>query len=99
MADKEKPVRDAALALKTAIDEATAAGYRIEWPGNPSGLATIAISETGRVGEAEKPAPGDEYESMTKAALVELATARNIDIHSGATKADVIAALKNQPAS
>lgn len=95
----ETTVREAALALKKAINEADAAGYRIAWPGNAASLEHIAISETGRVGATEKPAPGDEYEHMTKAALVELAAARGVEISSGATKAEVIAALKNhQPA-
>jgi hypothetical protein len=49
MADNEKAVRDAAAALKTAINEAVTAGYRIDWPSNAAGLDTIAISETAAV--------------------------------------------------
>lgn len=46
MSDKAKAVRDAATALKKAIDEAAAAGFAVQWPHNPAGLAAIAVSET-----------------------------------------------------
>jgi hypothetical protein len=55
VANNEQAVRDAARSLKTAIDEATAAGYRISWPSNVAGLDTIAISETGAVKPAAAP--------------------------------------------
>lgn len=45
---KEKAVRDAAEALRQAIDDATAAGLVVIWPRNADGLAGIAISETGK---------------------------------------------------
>lgn len=45
----EKAVRDAAANLHKAISEATAAGYRIYWPGSADGLPGIAISETAKV--------------------------------------------------
>lgn len=99
MANHEQAVRDAAAALGTALTEATAAGYRIHWPSNAAGLDAIAISETGRVGAAARPAPGDEYEAMHKTALVELAVARGISVPSGSNKNDVIELLKNPPAS
>jgi hypothetical protein len=51
MASKEQAVRDAAVALKTAIADATAAGYRIVWPANATELEQIAISATGAVVE------------------------------------------------
>lgn len=97
MATNEQAVRDAALALRDAIADAVAAGYRIDWPSNAAGLDKIAISETGRIGQSVPLAPGDEYDAMTKAALVELAVARGLDVPSGATKADVIVLLKNPP--
>jgi hypothetical protein len=53
MANNEQAVRDAAAALKTAITEAVAAGYRVEWPSNVAGLDTIAISETGKMKQPE----------------------------------------------
>lgn len=56
----EKNVRDAAAALKKAIDEARAAGYRIDWPANSDGLVPIPISETAKVRAPEptaNPAP------------------------------------------
>lgn len=59
MVNKEQAVRDAAATLKTAIAEAAAAGYRIDWPGNVAGLDTIAISETGAVKQGETVAKPD----------------------------------------
>lgn len=53
--DKEQAVRDAALALKTAITEAAAAGYRVEWPGKADDLDRIAVSSTSKVVEEAKP--------------------------------------------
>lgn len=94
MANEEQRVRDAAQALSAAIIEAHEAGYRVDWPMSASGLAAIAVSETGRIAAGAKPAPGDEYEVMHKTALVELATARGINVPSGSNKADVIALLK-----
>jgi hypothetical protein len=47
--DKEQAVRDAALALKTAIEEAVAAGYRVDLPSLAGDLDKIAISETGKM--------------------------------------------------
>lgn len=49
MANHEQAVRDAAVALKVAITEATAAGYRVHWPTNAVDLDKVAISETGAV--------------------------------------------------
>ena len=91
MTDHAKKVSEARDAFVEAINEAKAAGYRVDTPG---GLAEINASETAKVGATAVPAPGDEYESMHKSALVELATARGIAVPSGATKADVIALLK-----
>jgi hypothetical protein len=99
MTNHEQAVRDAAIELKTAITEAVGAGYRIAWPSNPAGLDAIAVSETRRVGEPARVAPGEEYDGMHKTALVELANARGISIPSNATKAEVIAALKAPPES
>jgi hypothetical protein len=56
MTNHEQAVRDAAAALKTAIADATLAGYRIEWPSNAAALDLIAISETSAVQAAEAPA-------------------------------------------
>lgn len=98
MSDIEARVRAAALSFHDVVKEATAAGYRVDMPRDADGLVAIAISETAKVGLVAKPAPGDEYDAMTKAALVELATARGIDIPSSFTKAEVIAALKSPPA-
>lgn len=42
----EKAVRDAAEALRLAIGEAEAAGYRIAWPHRAADLPGIGISET-----------------------------------------------------
>lgn len=46
---KEKAVRDAARALKTAIAEAEAEGFRVDWPARAADLDAIGISETGKV--------------------------------------------------
>lgn len=97
MADTENRVRKAAQELHDAIVAARGEGYRVHYPSLVENLPKIAISETRKVGEAARPAPGDEYEAMTKHALVELATARGIELASGATKADVISALKSPP--
>ena len=64
---KEKAVRDAAAALKTAIAEAEAAGYRVDWPANAGGLGAIGISETGRM----KAAPAPQAEPATAEAVAE----------------------------
>jgi hypothetical protein len=45
----EQDVRDAAEALRTAILDAQAAGYKVNWPANAAGLETIEISETAAV--------------------------------------------------
>lgn len=56
MATKEKAVRDAAGALLDAINEARKAGLVVTWPSSAEGLASIAISETGKAKPAdEKP--------------------------------------------
>jgi hypothetical protein len=56
--DKEQAVRDAALALQSAIADAVAAGYRVNWPGNAADLDKIEISATGKVvDELPKPQP------------------------------------------
>jgi hypothetical protein len=67
MANIEQAVRDAAAALSTAITEAVAAGYRVAWPSNPTGLDTIAISETGAVNQPE-PEPAKPASKPTRLA-------------------------------
>jgi hypothetical protein len=66
--NNETVVREAAKALRKAIDEATAAGYRIAWPSNVAGLDTIAISETAAAvkppAPAEKSAPAFDETSI-----------------------------------
>jgi hypothetical protein len=57
MATKEQAVRDAAGALKSAIAEATAAGYRVAWPANADGLDSIAVSATAATVEEPAPVP------------------------------------------
>ena len=94
----EQAVRDAAMKLHEAISSAEKEGYRVDWP-TRAGLPSIAVSETGKIGAAARPAPGDEYDAMHKTALVELALARGIAVPSGSNKADVIALLKNPPAA
>jgi hypothetical protein len=96
MADLENAVRDAAAKLHEAVKAATDAGYRVEWPTNAAGLPAIAVSETAKVGAAAVVQPGDEYDAMSKAAVVELAAARGLD--TSGTKAEVIDRLKNPPA-
>jgi hypothetical protein len=49
MANHEQAVRDAASALKEAIIEAQAAGYRVDLPAQVADLDKVAISETGSV--------------------------------------------------
>lgn len=98
MTSSENAVRDAAVQLHDAIVAAQADGYRVDWPATPAGLQSIAVSETAKVGAVARPAPGDEYDAMTKASLSELAAARAIEVPSGATKADIIALLKSPPA-
>lgn len=46
---KEDAVRNAAADLKSAIDDAVAAGLRVSWPHRAADLGNIGISETGRV--------------------------------------------------
>jgi hypothetical protein len=46
----EQAVRDAAAALSVAIIAAREAGYFVQWPSSPDGLAGIAISETRKAG-------------------------------------------------
>lgn len=48
---KDVAVREAAQALRAAIGEAEAAGYRVAWPSTAGGLGSIAVSETARVAE------------------------------------------------
>lgn len=52
---KETAVRAAARDLHAAIEAATAAGYRVDWPASAAGLPGIGISATAKVAE-EKPA-------------------------------------------
>lgn len=66
MTDFVKKVCDARDAFVAAINEARQAGYRVDTPG---GLAEINASETAKVGAVARPAPGDEYDHMTKAGL------------------------------
>lgn len=49
MANHEQAVRDACVALKTAIEEAQAAGYRVNLPAQVADLDKVAISETAKV--------------------------------------------------
>jgi hypothetical protein len=56
----EQKVREAAVALKTAIAEAVSAGYRVT---GIAGLDTIAISETGAV---KRPDPEESKPSVSK---------------------------------
>lgn len=93
MTDHPKNVREAREALVVAVNEARAAGYRVD-----GAVPDFAASETAKVGAAARPAPGDEYDAMTKSALSELAVARGLDLPASSTKADIIAALKNPPA-
>lgn len=55
MANHEQAVRDAAVALKTAIVEAEKAGYRVNLPAQVGDLDKVAISETGKVAPEERP--------------------------------------------
>lgn len=55
MSSKESAVRAAARDLHAAIEAATAAGYRVEWPASAAGLPGIGISATAKVAE-DKPA-------------------------------------------
>lgn len=48
MNPKEKAVRDAAASLHSAIADARKAGFAVVWPRTVEGLASIAISETGK---------------------------------------------------
>ncbi len=89
--DYAKNVRECADALKAAIAEAVAAGYRVDNVGS----LDIGVSETAKVGAAKVVAPGEEYDHMSKSALVELAGARGIELPSGSTKAEIAALLKN----
>lgn len=57
MDNHEQAVRDAAAALKTAIESATAAGYRVHWPGRAADLDRIEISGTARVVTTEPAKP------------------------------------------
>jgi hypothetical protein len=49
MVNHEQAVRDAALALKTAIGEAVAAGFRVNLPAQVGDLDKVAISETAKM--------------------------------------------------
>lgn len=53
MANHEQAVRDAAVALKKAITEAEAAGYRVNLPAQAGDLDKVAISETSKVAKEE----------------------------------------------
>jgi hypothetical protein len=59
MKAKEKAVREAAANLHTAISEASAAGYHVNWPLRHEDLAAIEISEGASV-ETDEPAPVTE---------------------------------------
>lgn len=89
----EQNVRDAAEALRAAVEEAEANGYRVSLPGRASDLGAIAISETG-ARNAPLPA-GEEYDRLSKAALLELATARGLDPAANATKAELATLLRS----
>jgi hypothetical protein len=54
---REESIRIAAATLKTAIDEAREAGYRVAWPSNSDGLGNIAVSETAAVKHEGDPQP------------------------------------------
>lgn len=54
---REKNIRQAATRLSEAIAEGREAGLRVEWPADAKGLASIAISETGKADQAEAAAP------------------------------------------
>lgn len=45
--NEDKAVRDAALVFQTAIADALAAGYRVNWPGNAAALDKMEISASG----------------------------------------------------
>lgn len=66
MKSKEQAVRDAAVAFKTAIDEAAAEGLHTQWPTNAEGLPSIAISETGK---ARQPAAKADEKPTKKSAV------------------------------
>jgi hypothetical protein len=64
---KVSAVRDAAHLLADAIAEAKAAGFAVTFPSRADGLASIAISETGRVGAAEETSlAGTKVETVTE---------------------------------
>lgn len=48
----EQKVREAAAALLLAVSDAKAAGLVIQWPSKPEGLASLAISQTGKISRA-----------------------------------------------
>jgi hypothetical protein len=48
----EQNVREAAAALLLAVSEAKAAGLFVQWPSRPEGLASMAISQMARIGQA-----------------------------------------------
>lgn len=92
--DHESKIRGLANNLHDAIRAAEGAGFRVTYPGSVHDLPAIAISETGRVNPV--PGPGDDYELMSKAALVDLATAKGLP--TTGNKADLIATLRAPPA-
>jgi hypothetical protein len=49
--NEDKAVREAGLAFKSAIDDAVASGYRVNWPGNAAALDKIEISSSANVAE------------------------------------------------
>lgn len=97
MSSTEQRVRAAARELREAVRAAEAEGLRVTWPTYADGLDTIQVSATAKFGQVPQPAPGDEYDAMTKGALIELANARGVEIAHNATKADIIQALKSPP--
>lgn len=62
-------VRKAAGQLLAAINAAQAAGYVVQWPSRPAGLAAIAISATGAVAMADAVAAPLDLTDEERAAL------------------------------
>jgi len=49
MADHEQAVRDAAVALETAVTEAQAAGVRVDLPMQATDIDKVSVSETSKL--------------------------------------------------
>lgn len=73
-------VSDAAQALLAAIQEAEAAGYTVDWPVRPQGLASIAVSETAAVASSEPAVAGVTVEA--EAAIGDIAPPTDTDAAS-----------------